>query len=645
MAKNTLAILLILLLMMVVGMVGFFYVLDSDGGGVVNDNSNDVVGNGGILNVGGADGVGGLNVGGEDGGGILTELSYIENECLTNYDCADDKICLGGECVEGDIKDDGGSDSRGRRGDSEERCRYNRECGEEIEELVCRGDGVVKRIIDPVCDNRACSEIVEEELVENCSDRNGWYNTDEIRWIDEGECREKKQKKEEYRDYTCSGEGVCSYVVVNSRWINTVYVVNKEDGVLCSDDLFCTENDKCVVGICVGSAKTCSDAVGCTADFCDEVLDKCVNKPKDDLCDDGKFCNGLETCDASLGCQAGTSVSCAFYDILGIGSCNQDSNPFTWDFRSGFESECRESDGGYSCTQGDESVTSNCDKDKCGAECVDGECDVQTCSRTYNDYCDGKKLVEYDFDKKKDSTTVTGSCVSDCEDCVFPDCETDCSAPSVNEYYVKDVCGAQCVRNNQCSDDYYSENYCSAGDVYKDLHDFSCEEGGCEGEVTEKLVEECRYGCSGGECKAQEFSWEIFCGGANNNLISINGCCGEQCSSSTSKFLRIYKLKEVGYYYFKHGNRIEVSYGEGNNICRYGGQGGATSGTGFIPADVTVAGHYTTWNANGRVYTLYSTNEKAAVTCSRGANRTDFYWEDRGSPGEYNDGRIVFRFL
>ena len=45
--------------------------------------------------------------------------------------------------------------------------------------------------------------------------------------------------------------------------------------------------------------------MGCTDDSCDEVNDVVVNAPNDGLCDNGLFCDGSETCDPALDCQAG----------------------------------------------------------------------------------------------------------------------------------------------------------------------------------------------------------------------------------------------------------------------------------------------------------------------------------------------------
>ncbi|MDX1764268.1 MAG: hypothetical protein R3231_08105, partial [bacterium] len=84
-------------------------------------------------------------------------------------------------------------------------------------------------------------------------------------------------------------------------------------GSSCDDGLFCNGEDTCDgAGTCdLGSAVDCDDGVLCTTDSCDEAAEACVNSPDDAACDDGTFCNGVETCDAVNDCQAGTPPDCS----------------------------------------------------------------------------------------------------------------------------------------------------------------------------------------------------------------------------------------------------------------------------------------------------------------------------------------------
>ena len=75
---------------------------------------------------------------------------------------------------------------------------------------------------------------------------------------------------------TCNGAGFC--------------LDNHEpDGTACDDELWCTVDDECATGVCVGVDRDCSDGLDCTTDFCDEDADACMNELDPGYCliDDG----------------------------------------------------------------------------------------------------------------------------------------------------------------------------------------------------------------------------------------------------------------------------------------------------------------------------------------------------------------------
>jgi len=75
----------------------------------------------------------------------------------------------------------------------------------------------------------------------------------------------------------------------------------------CDDGLFCNGTETCNAGACqAGAAVSCNDGVSCTVDSCNETTDSCDFVPNNLLCADGLFCNGAETCNPTLGCQAGS---------------------------------------------------------------------------------------------------------------------------------------------------------------------------------------------------------------------------------------------------------------------------------------------------------------------------------------------------
>ncbi len=92
----------------------------------------------------------------------------------------------------------------------------------------------------------------------------------------------------------------------------------------CDDGLFCNGAETCVDGTCQpGTAVDCNDGVGCTDDSCNETTDSCDNVANDANCDDGQYCNGAEWCDAVNDCQAGTAVDCNDGVACTVDACNE----------------------------------------------------------------------------------------------------------------------------------------------------------------------------------------------------------------------------------------------------------------------------------------------------------------------------------
>ncbi len=83
--------------------------------------------------------------------------------------------------------------------------------------------------------------------------------------------------------------------------------VHIPNNAACSDGLFCNGAETCHLTLgCQAGTSPCGDAIACTVDTCVEATDTCVYTPTDALCADALFCNGAETCSATLGCQAGS---------------------------------------------------------------------------------------------------------------------------------------------------------------------------------------------------------------------------------------------------------------------------------------------------------------------------------------------------
>ncbi|MBI5501167.1 MAG: putative metal-binding motif-containing protein [Deltaproteobacteria bacterium] len=87
--------------------------------------------------------------------------------------------------------------------------------------------------------------------------------------------------------------------------------VHTASDAACGDGTFCNGDESCdlVLG-CLPGVRTCGDSVPCTVDTCDEAGDACVWTPDNSLCIDADLCDGAEICNGVLGCRPGVPVSC-----------------------------------------------------------------------------------------------------------------------------------------------------------------------------------------------------------------------------------------------------------------------------------------------------------------------------------------------
>ena len=95
----------------------------------------------------------------------------------------------------------------------------------------------------------------------------------------------------------------------------------------CDDGAYCNGVETCNAGTCeAGTAISCDDGVSCTDDSCNEATDSCESSANDANCDNGLFCDGAETCDAVNDCQAGIAPNCDDGVSCTVDSCNEGSD-------------------------------------------------------------------------------------------------------------------------------------------------------------------------------------------------------------------------------------------------------------------------------------------------------------------------------
>jgi hypothetical protein len=98
----------------------------------------------------------------------------------------------------------------------------------------------------------------------------------------------------------------------------------------CDDGKYCNGTETCnsVTGKCrAGTAIVCDDGIPCTTDSCNEASDICDHIPNNAVCNDGADCNGAEECNPASGCVAGAPVNCPDDGLFcnGIESCDENT--------------------------------------------------------------------------------------------------------------------------------------------------------------------------------------------------------------------------------------------------------------------------------------------------------------------------------
>jgi hypothetical protein len=345
---------------------------------------------------------------------------------------------------------------------------YNGECdgGDcEYDSEDC-DDGVA--CTDDSCD--AGSGCIYTTNDANCPS-DAWVDNGSTRWVETGDCTEKEQKAQEYRDYSCTASG-CEYTITDSRWVDTGTTGNLPDGTTCTPDELECSDDYCLSGNCYHNTSECS----CTQDSdCNDGIDCTIDSCIDNVCNyDYGSCDCIGSGDCpTLPCQ---SVSCDLYQCnytpLADGT---DCNDSLW---------CTVND---TCTGGSCSgEPRNCSD---GNLCTDDSCSesLDSCVHTANTApCDdGDNCTQGDTCSNK--VCISGEYICDCTE------DSDC----VNNNPCKTVSciGNECVYNNtegECDDN----DPCTSGDY--------CEDGICVGgEYVCSSKEECEeeWDCGEwGEC-------------------------------------------------------------------------------------------------------------------------------------------------
>ena len=228
------------------------------------------------------------------------------------------------------------------------------------------------------------------------------------------------------------------------------------DNTVCvSPEGLCPPAGKCNGGKCVVSNGPCDDGVACTVDAC-VGQGECEHVVNDSLCDDGQFCNGVEYCDATLGCLSDAAPPTDDGNQCTADWCDEDEDAVV---NLVVSTTC---DDGDACTVGDVCVEGECISGSAAVDCDDDNgCTQEWCEAAVGCVFEA---VEGACDDG-DACTAPDACLDgECGAGPAVDCDdgNECTADScvaASGCVNVPLTGPACDDGSDCS----SGDHCSAG--------------------------------------------------------------------------------------------------------------------------------------------------------------------------------------
>jgi hypothetical protein len=146
----------------------------------------------------------------------------------------------------------------------------------------------------------------------------------------------------------------------------------------CDDGLFCTENDVCQEGVCVGgNAHFCPSPDACHIGVCDEEHHECDSVPGNDgaNCDDEDPCTGFGVCSEGS-CSKGSPIDCSVLD----GQCTKGVCDPVLGCQTESDNEGGSCDDAQFCTKGETCHAGKCEGGTAVQCAPPGGCFVATCN-------------------------------------------------------------------------------------------------------------------------------------------------------------------------------------------------------------------------------------------------------------------------
>jgi len=286
------------------------------------------------------------------------------------------------------------------------------------------------------------------------------------------------------------------------------------DGTPCDDGQFCTVDDVCTGGVCVGGGpNSCDDANDCTEDSCNEGADSCkyTKAQNGSSCEDGSACTSDDTCSNGV-CEAGPTRECTDDNVCTDDSCDAATGDCV------FTNNTAPCDDGAFCTTGDtcsEGICTGGPGNGCddGNGCTIDSCDEETDGCSYGN-ADNGTVCDDGLFCTLDDVCTDGVCAGPTENTC--DDGNSCTKDSCNEG--SNDCKYSPTANNDPCDD---GSFCTVDDT--------CQSGACEG-----VARDCddQNGCTDDSCNEDGDT----CDNANNSAPCDDGqycTTGDTCGGGT----------------------------------------------------------------------------------------------------------------
>lgn len=296
--------------------------------------------------------------------------------CDDNLFCTDIGICQQGVCVvaDRDCSDLNAVCASGVCDENAQACVADNEVRNGN---VCPVQG---QCVRGECRNGDCF-VLGADVGTPCEDGNRCTEADRCR--NDSECRGTPASCAHLNTECATGE--CNPGTGECR------AVPEPDNTPCDDLHFCTVNDRCGGGQCVGANRNCSALNDtCVLGMCDEEADECVADAaveNGSACDDDNRCTGNGAC-LDGACQPGATLDCSgLTDQCNAGVCDPDAP-------AGDPCVAQAVENGTPCTDLDDACTLG---DSCqGGACVPGPAPDADLDDHVTDACGGDDCDDAD---------------------------------------------------------------------------------------------------------------------------------------------------------------------------------------------------------------------------------------------------------